>query len=196
MSRCPFVTLVLMLLTGVAAPARAAVTLWTTVPVRVYDATGAGHASRQPALDLAAAILSAASVDIVWRWCETGCASPVRAGELVVRLVRADDAGRAVGALPLGDALIDRTRRAGVLATVYVDRVEWTARHTGVDATVLLGRALAHELGHLLLATSAHSVDGLMRPVWSRAELQRSRLSDWVFGATEIAAIRAKRRVR
>lgn len=180
----------------VSVPATAAVTLWTTVPVRVYDATGASAAHRQAALELAAAIVSAASVDVIWRWCnEATCATPIRGGELAVRLVRSDDAGRVVGALPLGDALIDGTRRAGVLATVYVDRVEWTARHTGIDASVLLGRAIAHELGHLLLATAAHGAGGLMRPVWSRAELQRSRLSDWIFGAAEIAAIQARRRV-
>jgi hypothetical protein len=196
MSHRALASLVFVLLAA-APPARAAVTLWTTVPVRVYDATGADPADRQASLDLAAALVSAASVDIIWRWCGSdACTAPLRGGELAVRLVRDRDHPFAVGALPLGEALIDRKRGAGVLATVYVNRVEWTARHSGVDPRVLLGRAIAHEIGHLLLSSSAHGVDGLMRPLWSREELQRSRLRDWTFGATEIAAIQAKRRVR
>jgi hypothetical protein len=98
--------------------------------------------------------------------------------------------------LPLGDALIDGTKGEGVLATIYADRVWWMAAQTGVAPQVLLGRAIAHELGHLLLATSAHGSVGLMRPIWSGSELRRSRASDWSFGAGEIAAINARVRAR
>ena len=53
--------------------------------------------------------------------------------------------------------------RTGVLATIFVDSVELIASLSEIDATLLLGRAIAHELGHLLLGTNAHSVRGLMR---------------------------------
>ena len=59
------------------------------------------------------------------------------------------------GTLPLGDAMLDRHTGTGVLATIYVDRVEWLARQAGADSRALLGRAIAHELGHLLLATTS-----------------------------------------
>ena len=40
---------------------------------------------------------------------------------------------------------------AGVLATVFLDRVEWLAFEAGADIALLLGRVAAHELGHLLM---------------------------------------------
>ena len=83
------------------------------------------------------------------------------------------------GRLPLGYALIDTERKTGVIATVYLDRVNWLAAASGVDARVLLGRVLAHEIGHLLLGTNAHGRTGLMRAVWSRSALQRNQPGDW-----------------
>jgi hypothetical protein len=79
-----------------------------------------------------------------------------------------------------------------VLATIYVDRVMLLAVLTGADAATLLGRAIAHEMGHLLLATNAHATHGLMRAVWSGEELRSERGSDWIFTKEEIAVIRAR----
>lgn len=116
----------------------------------------------------------------------------MRAGELSLRIVRSVVPSGYVGQLPLGDALIDPQSGAGTLATVYVDRVEWIAKQTGTDPRALLGRAIAHELGHLLMPASGHSTRGLMRAIWSGAELRSGRARDWVFEPREVAAIRAR----
>jgi hypothetical protein len=116
----------------------------------------------------------------------------MRAGELSLRIVRSVVPSNYAGQLPLGDALIDPQSGAGTLATVYIDRVEWMARQTGTDSRALLGRAIAHELGHLLMPTSGHSTRGLMRAIWSGAELRRGRARDWAFEPREVAAIRAR----
>jgi hypothetical protein len=79
-----------------------------------------------------------------------------------------------------------------VLATIYLDRVEWMAQQTGIDPRALLGWAIAHELGHLLMATSAHAANGLMRPIWLQSEIRRRHNADWTFRPTEIAAIRER----
>ena len=83
-----------------------------------------------------------------------------------------------------------------MLATVYADRVDWMAGRTGVDRHELLGRAIAHEIGHLLMASTAHGVNGLMRPVWSQSEVRRRQSRDWRFAPEEIAAIKARTRAR
>jgi hypothetical protein len=114
----------------------------------------------------------------------------MRSGELALRIVRSAVQGNYEKELPLGDALIDTRAGAGVLATIYFDRAEWVATQTGAVRSHLLGRAIAHELGHLLLTTNAHGVVGLMRPVWSQDELRRDRAQDWAFAPTEVAAIR------
>ena len=49
------------------------------------------------------------------------------------------------------------------IATVVYSRVEQTARDGGGRTGVLLGHAIAHELGHLLLGDTQHSAAGLMR---------------------------------
>jgi hypothetical protein len=182
----------------VAPSAWAAVTVWTDIAIRVYDMSGVSAADRQASLDVAASIVSAASIEPNWKLCGiagTGpgwCDRPLRDGELSLRIVRSVVPPDYEGLLPLGDALIDQRKGAGTLATVYMDRVEWMARQTGTDRRVLLGRAIAHELGHLLMPTSGHSARGLMRATWSSAELRRTRARDWAFEPAEVAAIRAR----
>ena len=174
-------------------PAFAAETLYTEVVVRVYDNTGATDAERRPSLSIAASIVSAASVELHWKSCPRACDTPLAPGELAIRIIRSgavDDGSRR--AMPLGDAMLNSQTGRGVLATIYIDRVNWMAEQTGVDARALLGRAIAHELGHLLMATGAHGANGLMRPVWSPSEIRRHQVDDWVFRPREIAAIKAR----
>ena len=52
-----------------------------------------------------------------------------------------------------------------VAATVLFDRVHAYARRYRIKCEVLLGYAIAHELGHLLLPPKSHSATGLMRAV-------------------------------
>lgn len=206
-------TLSLVALMLLPFPVSAAETLWTEIVIRVYDNTGAAPDARRAALKIAGSIVSGASVEVVWRICSSSssqlsshhfrhldpCQSPLAAGELALRIVASGDGGGdGRTPRPLGEALIDTRARAGVLATVYADRVEWLAAQTGADPHELMGRAIAHELGHLLMASSAHGTQGLMRPVWSLPEVRRQHTRDWSFAPREIAAIkeRARRRQR
>ena len=49
-------------------------------------------------------------------------------------------------------------------AYVYCNRLEAMTRHSPADAPVILGRVMAHEVGHLLLPPNSHSRVGIMRP--------------------------------
>jgi hypothetical protein len=188
--------------------ASAAETLWTEVIVRVYDATGASTSARRASLEIASSIVSAASVELIWRHCKestnkTGAAAidpghashcdlPLAPGELAVRIVRSGTVDEQMRDLPLGDALINKRTGGGVLATIYLDRVEWMAAQAGIDPRALLGRAIAHELGHLLMATSVHAATGLMRPLWLQSEIRRRQNTDWMFRPKEIAVIKER----
>lgn len=200
--RCACSCVVVMSLLHV--PAFAAETLFTEVTVRVYDNTGATDDERRPSLKIAASIVSAASVELLWKTCteparpamstnRSACETPLAPGELAVRILRSgavQDGTR--GEMPLGDATMNSQTGKGVLATIYIDRVNWMAEQAGVDAGALLGRAIAHELGHLLMATGVHGSKGLMRPVWSQSEIRRRHFDDWIFRPREIAAIKAR----
>ena len=146
----------------------------------------------EAALKVAEATFAAASVNVVWKVCgPSECNIPPAATERLVRLVRAPQ-GASLDARCLGDALIDARKGIGVLATVYIDRVVDLARHLDINHATLLGRTIAHEIGHLLLATNTHSTSGLMRELWSPEELLTSKADDWALRPLEAAAIRKR----
>jgi hypothetical protein len=173
-----------------ASPARIAVT------ARLYNVAHVPSATSEAARAIAARTLVAGGVDITWRNCDAAesCAMVPTAGELIVRLVRSPDATPAAASLVLGEAFIDTGAGAGVVATIYADRVEQMAELTETDAVVLLGRAIAHELGHLLLATNAHSQSGLMRARWSPSDIRGNQAADWMLTRRDAEAIRRRLR--
>lgn len=176
----------------------AAVTGPASVTVRVYNTSTLDAPAIQRALVAAQPSLASADVDVTWVVCGTSraCSAPLRAGELIVRLVRGPRNTAATasrdGSLPLGDAMIDAGGK-GVLATVYVDRVQQLAATTGAEFPTLLGRTIAHELGHLLLGARAHSKYGLMRSFWSREQVVRGRGRDWTFTRDDARVIYSRR---
>ena len=165
------------------------------VTVRVYDMAGLDATTTRTALATSEAALRSASIAVRWEECVAAsvtarCDTPL-AGEYVVRIVRTADGSRR-GRHALGDALADIATDSAVFATIYVQRVQQLSRAAGADERELLGHAIAHELGHLLLASHVHSAQGLMRPVWRERELRRRRDGDWQFSAQDAAAIRAR----
>jgi hypothetical protein len=198
MSRRVSRALVTLSLVLVPSMTHGAVTGWTDVVVRVYDANGVMAGTNRAALDQARKTLEAASIDVIWRLCPTApsCNAPMAPGELAIRIVRSPGPPRYHAAMPLGDAMLDTRSGHGVLATIYIDRVEWLAHEAGADSRALLGRAIAHELGHLLLATTTHGPAGLMRAFWSQDEVRRGQARDWAFAPTELAAIRRRAEAR
>jgi hypothetical protein len=119
------------------------------------------------------------------------CAQPLAPGDLVLRLKLAG-VTRGRRAVSMGFANVnDGSLGVPVLATVFVDRVALVARESGVEWPQLLGRAMAHEIGHLLLNDAQHADHGLMRATWSGAELRREHRSDWKFLNAEAVRMRA-----
>jgi len=90
----------------------------------------------------------------------------------------------------LGTSLLDLEQRAGVLMTVDAVPIRAIAEQTSTDVSILLGRAIAHEIGHLLLGSSRHAGAGLMRAFWSQEELQGLKPVHWLFTGHEAAQMR------
>jgi hypothetical protein len=159
--------------------------------VRTYDVAGLPPAAIGSARDAASAVLRDAGVHLLWRDCSTGCWDVPAADEVLLRIVIAPP-GAAPGSL--GYAVVDLKQGTGALATVYADRITEVARRTRTDAGKLLGRAIAHEIGHLLLGTSDHSADGLMRARWLDREVQGDRPPDWTLSRQNLAHLAQFRR--
>lgn len=58
------------------------------------------------------------------------------------------------------------------LITVYYSRVKELAGLSDVGPDEILGCVVAHELGHVLLGSNAHSPTGIMSAYWGEAELR------------------------
>jgi hypothetical protein len=159
--------------------------------VRLYDFSALDTSIRAAALDEARAILADAGVSASWHDCyrTEGCAP--EPGELVVRVVRETGEHGVAWQRALGFSVIDPAAGSGTLATIFINRVEDSSRHAGSDLALLLGRAIAHEVGHLILRTNAHAGEGLMRAIWTEQELARNMHDDWVFASSDRRQIRA-----
>jgi hypothetical protein len=61
----------------------------------------------------------------------------------------------------------------GVNVTIFYDRLERFSESGEIEGPTLLGHAMAHEIGHVLLgSTTEHSNSGIMKTRWSKADFQ------------------------
>jgi hypothetical protein len=83
-------------------------------------------------------------------------------------------------------------------ATIFFPRVREYAKVGIATDAQILGHAMAHEMGHLLLGEASHSRFGLMRAQWTADELQRMAMGSLVFRPEQSALIRQEllRRMR
>jgi len=101
----------------------------------------------------------------------SGCDTTAAITDVRVRIVPAAPRGFPSGAL--GFAL--PCARYGVTATIFADRVAGGISSIApASVSVILGHALAHEIGHVLLRSNLHSEAGLMRGTWTRRDWELS----------------------
>lgn len=171
-----------------------------TLVVRTYAASTVTTATWTRSIGATTAVLNRAGIRIAWVHCSSfratdaargpaRCAVPTGRNDVVLRIISAPSSAPR-DLVPLGDSMVDTSRQSGMLATIYLDRVEWLAREAAVPVDAVLSRAMAHELGHLLLGTAAHSTRGLMRPVWRPEEFALDRPSDWTIAPADSEQMR------
>ena len=92
----------------------------------------------------------------------------------------------------LGNALLagDGT---GYYAYAFQDHIGILERKLGF---ALLGYVLTHEVGHLLLGSNSHAVNGIMSPHWNGAELRRISEGTLLFPPDESRMLRERLRLR
>ena len=166
--------------------------LASVLVLRLYDAFGVPAGSLHAAEGVVERTMNHSGVAVAWVVCP--CGQPPRAGELLIGIQRAP---RGVpGSGTLGYASVDTELKRGWLATIFADRVTTMATEAGIDVETLLGRAIAHEVGHLLLGTATHPPHGLMRARWSVDELRQNLGRDWLFSREEAAEMRGNVKAR
>jgi len=74
--------------------------------------------------------------------------------------------------------------------TIYYDQTERFSLLVPVRVHKILGNALAHEIGHVLLRSEEHAESGIMKAVWSRVDYQRIAARFLEFRAAEAQLMR------
>jgi len=170
------------------------------VIVRAYNTYGLPAHVMRTASAAVRQLFRDAGIETHWRRCRIVgrrtpeesdlCANPLEPNELIVRIVRGPPLPSGDATMSLGDAFVDPATKTGALATVYADRVEAAAGPLRIDIGTMTGRAIAHELGHLLLGNQTHTATGLMRAIWRSSAVLQSEQADWLFTQEQRTVIR------
>lgn len=147
---------------GLATPiAEAARVQRATLTVHLVDLAGIRQGDLKAAKAEAASVFRQAGIDVRWA---TGAlpvlsAHTAQTDELALFLVNAAGLDQEAGSEAMGEAY-----RAVRRAYIYCNRLSAESRGRQTNGSVVLGRVMAHEIGHLLLPAGTHSRSGIMRP--------------------------------
>jgi hypothetical protein len=174
------------------------------IALHVYDYAQVEAKELARAQDEASRVLQGIGIEAAWLNCPVPGVKPQNAqecgstaGALVLRILpqaMAERLGRAEGSL--GFAQLTDHGTPGFVASVFYHRVETLAVDLACPRAVILGHALAHEIGHLLLGTNSHSPNGIMRANWTEKELLSASAGRFGFFPQQAATMRADVRAR
>ncbi len=186
-------SLALIFLLALSGAPCAACPAWGRLPVKLFNDADAGIGILNSAKSEAAWLLKSLCIEVVWVPCPVitvanlvPCQAPPGAIELhVISNTTSSD----VTANSLGIALPNRVSRPAAVFLARVQRL--AAMNDGIiDVGGLLGNVIAHEIGHLLLQSTAHSQAGLMRAEFSRSDLKKAAQRQLRFNNEQVESIR------
>jgi hypothetical protein len=184
--------------TGMAFPAES--DALPTITVQVYNYSLASPTVLLEAEREAGRILRIAGLRAVWLECPVGLFTPGRQGHCEKAPEATDLRLRVLGA-PLTNKFQDTVFGFAVhpvLASVYYEYAARRAKSDDADfeAPIILGCAIAHELGHLLLGTNSHSDAGIMQPQWKSDQFRQLMIGNLVFATEQSKLMREQARMR
>ena len=171
-----------------------------TITVQIYNYSRASPTVLVGAEREAGRILREAGLRAVWLECPVGPSTPGPQG-LCEKEPEATDLRLRVLGAPLTNKFQDTVfgfTVHPVLASVYY---EYAARRAKIDdaefeAPIILGCAIAHELGHLLLGTNSHSDSGIMQSRWEPNQFRQLMIGNLVFTTEQSKLMREQARTR
>ncbi len=167
------------------------------VTVNIYNDAQVPTQVLTQAIEEATRIFRKIGVDTVWMECPSpradavrasGCHPPSGPAVLALRIVPwSSKLGQAV----FGSAFLSHEGE-GTYCDVFYDSAQKLHQDWHVSLSQILGHTMAHEVGHLLLGTNAHSQMGIMRPKWLRQELRRVGMGTLLFTPDQGRSIQTK----
>jgi hypothetical protein len=107
----------------------------------------------------------------------------------ILRLLTLSREGSSINAMGEALSLVE-------IANVFMNRVTEQAAIAEVSVSRMLGHAIAHEIGHLLLGDNSHSPGGIMGAPWSKQDLWHMSKGALRFTHQEVTRIQAEVRHR
>jgi len=152
------------------------------IKVMVLDSVGLSPFTLHRSENEAARIFGAAGIQVQWVNCQKkgeseNCHHAPRLDEFMLHIVHH---GLTRTDLVFGEAFLGEDG-TGKYTDVFFDRIEAASGTPQPDTAQLLGAVAAHELGHLLLGSQAHSHAGIMQPVWEKECLRRIWMGSLLF---------------
>jgi len=165
------------------------------ITVRVYDYAQTSPSILDAAEREAGRIFGQAGLKLVWLDCMPEPATPPP--DPCKGVIESEDVRLRILPTPVQNFLQDTVfgfAIAPALATVYYETALSFAKydHSEFEAPVVLGCAIAHEIGHLLLGSNAHSFSGIMRARWERDKIQLALTGGLLFTPSQAKLMHAE----
>jgi hypothetical protein len=165
-----------------------------TLTIRVYNYAQTSSTVLDEAEREAGRIFGEAGLTTVWLDCmsrQAPCQQAIGTADIRLRILPS----------PVRNSLQDAVfgfAVAPVLATVYYESVLALSKYDEreFEGSVVLGCAMVHEIGHLLLGSNSHSVSGVMQARWERRQIQEELRGAAIFTPNQARLIRAGMRRR
>jgi hypothetical protein len=172
-------------------PAEAASDLRITVAV--IDSAHVGADTLARAERDAGRALGYAGISVAWIEIDTKLPTSLPLEAIVLRIE--PEAGPKHNPKALGVALAPGP--GGVYASIFFDRIRESAADpvlstTGAGLVSLMGHAIAHEIGHLLLGQNSHARHGLMSGDWTVSDLRSLAKGQFNFRPDEAKKMRSE----
>jgi len=164
--------------------------------LRVINEAGVADRTLRQVQKETAAILGRAGIELVWLDCEDGsadwasgnpCQEISGPADFWLR-IRASKS--TVAARELGYAQLDAVQKIGEAGVSY-QAAEELAQRCHAETFQILGAAIVHEIGHLMLGgASAHSPTGVMSAAWGVHELDLVSIGELSFTLAQAKRLR------
>jgi hypothetical protein len=165
------------------------------ITVAIYDDVHLSQQVLADAEDEAARVYQKAGVALSWIECKSSktdvepdlrCQDPPSTTHLSLRIIpHASKSGDGI----FGVAFLS-PEGTGAYSDVSYNSVEELDRDWHVGLARVLGHVMAHELGHLLLGSNAHSREGIMCPRWHAGELRLASMGTLLFSEEQAQFMR------
>jgi hypothetical protein len=162
--------------------------------LRVFDYAGVPAKARDEAQAQVRRIFNKAGIEPLWLYCPVaalpgpGCTQTPQLNELVIR-IRAQTSTLGRGHL-FGLAFVTRDGFSRY-ATIFYGEVQIRARNEDEFEGRVLGYAIAHEAGHLLLKNQRHPPTGVMSSGWTSGHLRSTPQQFFLFTRSEVQQLQA-----